>query len=320
MSNSRLVVNTAEYLISEARDRLEESGYQVVDRNFENMTETEFCTAIKDVHAIVASGERYTNAVFEAANVLDIVARTGAGVDQVDLEAASHHGVWVTNTPGATTPAVADFALGLILCLLRDLPAMNQDMKRGIYERHTGQQLNRMTVGVVGAGLIGKDLIKRVSACGAKVLAYDVYQDDAFAAQWHVSYVDLDQLMAESDVVTLHCALTDQTHGLIDERRLGLMKSSAYLVNTSRGPVVDRSALFEILHERRIAGAAIDAHDQVPTDPDDPLIQLDNVIATPHTAYRTQDAINDMCNAAVADIIRVLSGESPRFPVNQLPG
>ena len=282
------------------------------------MTEDEFCREIRGVDAVIAGGERYTEKVFQAADKLKIVARTGAGYDKVDTVAAAKHSIWVTTTPGATSNAVADFTLGLILCVLRNIPAMVQEMKGGEWNQFRGRELASLTLGVVGAGSIGREVIKRARGFGARILAYDVQPDSAFAEKWQVQYVSLDELMAQSDVVSLHTPLNAQTRGLIDERRLKSMKREAYLVNTSRPEVVDKKALAKALGAKEIAGAAIDVHEPRPTTPDDPLVRLANVIATPWTAYNTEACIAKMCINAAKDAVRVLHGGTPRFPVNKL--
>ena len=238
-------------------------------------------------------------------------------MDRVDLAAAARHGVWVTNTPGATNQAVADFTLGLILCLLRDIPTVAQDLKAGRWNQFRGRELWSLTLGAVGTGQIGREVIKRAAAFGASILAHDILVDQEFGQAYNVQWVSLDELMARSDIVTLHVPLGEQTRGIIDGRRLGLMKKTSYLVNTSRAAVVDKQALIQALEARILAGAAIDVHDPAPCPPDDPLVRLDNVLATPWTAYKTDEAIARMCSMAVEDVVAVLSGRPPRFPVNQ---
>lgn len=312
------VINTQHYLTNDARTCLERNGCEIIDDSLSDLTENEFCRTIRGVDAVIAGSERYTHNVFRAADKLKIIARTGAGYDQVDLRAATKNAVWVTTTPGAGSHAVSDFTLGLILCLLRNIPAMVQEMKNAEWNQFAGRELSSMTLGVIGAGAIGQEVIKKARAFGANVLAFDIYHDHAFAEKWHIQYVPLDELMAQSDIVTLHTALNQHTQGLIDERRLKLMKKNAYLVNTSRPDVVDKDALIKILKENQIAGAAIDVHHPAPCAPGDSLVQLDNVIATPWTAYKTEEAIDRMCDTAVNDIVTVLRGGAPRFPVNEL--
>jgi len=311
------VINTQAYLTDEAKDYLEKNDCRIRFQPLDALDDEQFCRGIRAVDAVIAGGEWWTDKRLGSADKLKIVARTGAGVDHVDLQAAARHGIWVTNTPGATSRAVADFTLGLILSLLRNIPAMAADMKNGKWEQFCGKELGSLTLGVVGTGSIGKEVIVRARGFGAKILAYDIAPGGQFAAHWQVRYVSLDELMARSDIVSIHCALTEQTEGLINAENLELMKKEAYLVNTSRAGVVDKDALMAALQAKKIAGAAIDVHDPAPCAPDDPLVALDNVIATPWTAYKTEESIARMCITAVADLVTVLRGGRPRFPVNE---
>jgi phosphoglycerate dehydrogenase-like enzyme len=276
------------------------------------------CREIQGVDAVIAGGEVYTRRIFDAADNLKIVARSGAGYDRVDLKEATAHGIWVTNTPDATSPAVSEFTMGLILSLLRNIHGMAQDMKHGKWEAFRGRELGSLTLGIVGAGSIGRAVIKQARGFGTKVLAYDIRPCQSFAAEWQVEYVPLDDLMALADVVSIHVSLNEHTRGLINERRLKLMKESAYLVNTSRAPVVERADLIAILQAKRIAGAALDVHDPAPCAPDDPLVLLDNVLATPWSAYNTEGAAARMSITAAKDVVAVLQGRIPEHPVNKL--
>ncbi len=312
------VINTQEYLTKEARAYLKENGCRVRECVLESLTEDEFCRQIPGIEAVIAGGERWTQKVFQAADKLKIVARVGAGYDKIDLSAASRHGVWITNTPGATSHAVADFTLGLIMCLLRNIPGMAQDMKNGKWNQFRGKELGSLTLGIVGTGSIGKEVIKRVKGFGARVLATDIAPDHKFAEKWQVQYVPLDELMARSDILSIHVFLNEKTRGLIDAPRLKLMKKQSYLINTSRAAIVEKGALLKVLQAKKIAGAAIDVHDPAPCPPDDPLVHLDNVIATPWTAYNTKEAIMRMCRIATHDVVAVLRGRVAKFPVNKL--
>ena len=311
------VIDATPYLSDEAKAYLQDHKCQVKQCTVGGLSPDEFCRELEGVEAVVDGGEHWTADMFERSGQLKILARRGVGVDSVDVTAATKHGVWVTNTPGATDHAVADFALGLIICLLRNIPSAAQDMKDGKWNRFRGKELRSLTLGVVGTGAIGKEVIKRAHRFGAKILACDVAPDKEFAELWPVQYVSLDELMARSDIVSLHCSLNEGTRGLINARNLGLMKKDAFLVNTSRAQVVDKQALLAVLQAKRIAGAAIDVHDPAPCPPNDPLVALDNVIATPWTAYNTEESVSYMCITAAKETIAVLEGGTPKFAVNK---
>jgi D-3-phosphoglycerate dehydrogenase / 2-oxoglutarate reductase len=311
------VTSTVGYLTPEARTLLEQNDCQVTERELEHVSEAELCRAMRGIDVVIAGGDYYTAKVLEAADRLKIIARVGAGYDRVDVQAASRCRIWVT-TPGANSDAVADLTLGLMLCLLRNIPAMAHDMTTGRWNQFTGRELGSMAVGIVGTGSIGQAVIRRLSGFGCRLVAYDVLPDHDFARCWNVNYVALDDLVAQSDIISLNVALNDTTKHLIDGRRLTLMKKRAYLINTSRPGVVDKQALVRALQARGIAGAAIDVHDPAPCAPDDPLVWLDNVVATPWVAYKTEEAIARMCISAAQEVVTVLQGGRPIHPVNSL--
>lgn len=317
------VINTQEYLTDEAKVYLRKYDCQLTDRfipqgyQLNGSIEDPYSKAVIESDAVIAGGEFYNNQVYNAAENLKIIARTGAGVDHVDLEGAANHGIWVTNTPTATGPAVADYTLGLILCLLRNIPVAVQDMKKGKWEKFCGKELGNLTLGLIGTGAIGREVIKRARGFGGKILAFDIAPDEAFAAQYQVEYVQFDALMADSDIVSIHVPHSEHTAGLIDRQKLDLMKKESYLVNTSRSTVIDNQALIEALKAKKIAGAAIDVHDAVPCAPDDPLVMLDSVLATPWTAFNTKEGVARMSIAAAKDVVAVSQGKVPRFAVNK---
>lgn len=312
------IQNTWPYLTQETLNYLAENGCQVSYRRWMGLSEDEICREIRGLDAVIAGGEQYTRKVFESADKLKIVARVGMGFDHVDLTAATDHGVWVTNTPGAASPAVADLTIGVILCLLRNIHGMAQDMKHGTWKRSCGRELGKVTLGIVGARSIGRQVIKRARGFGTRVLANDIAPDYDFAAEWQFEYVPLDELMAQADIVSLHVPLDDSTRGMIDEPRLRLMKKNAYLINTSRAPVVDKAALLRVLQAGEIAGAALDVHDPAPCAPDDPLVLLDNVLATPWSAFCTEEALSRMSIGAAREVVAVLHGRDPQHPVNDV--
>lgn len=310
------VINTQAYLSDEAVGILESCGCQLRLVLLETLSEDEFCREIANADAVVAGGEHYTEKIVDVAERLKIIARTGVGVDHVDLNSAAEHGVWVTNTPGATNSAVAEFAIGLMLNCLRHIDRLAVEMKQGKFVRTEGTELGSLTVGVVGAGGIGKEVLRLARAFGAQAVAYDIHPDQKFADQWQVDYLSLDELLQQADIVSIHCGLDESTHGLIGEAQLKLMKPTSLLVNTARAQIVDKTALVASLKEQAIAGAAIDVWETIPCDPDDPLLKMDNVLTTSWSAFYTTQAVNTMCRVAAEEIARVLSGQQPLHAVN----
>jgi phosphoglycerate dehydrogenase-like enzyme len=195
---------------------------------------------------------------------------------------------------------------------------MIQAMKAGHWQSVRGRELSSMTVGVLGAGSIGKRVIELLHGFGSRILTHDLQADSEFAQHWKCEYVSLETLMRESNIVTIHCSLNDTTRGLIGLRELNWMKADAYLVNTARPHIVDYAALLGKLQRREIAGAAIDVHDPAPCSPDDILVSLDNVLPTSWSAYNTSEAIADMSRRATEDLVAVLQNRAPRNPVNDV--
>ena len=321
MPASYRVINAINYITDEATAHMTAVGCEVSFRDLMSMSEDELCDTVRGADAVVAAIEPWTESVFGAADKVKIVARAGAGYDAVDLEAATRHGVWVTSAADSTSNAVADMTLILILCLLRHIPRLVNDMKVGVWHKILGKELGSMTLGMVGTGYIGRQVIKRVRAFGSKVLAYDIAPNESLAAEYDVQYVGFEELLAKSDIVSLHCALNDQTRSLMNKQTLKLMKPTAYLVNTSRPGVVVKEDLVAALRSKQIAGAAIDVHDpmgSIPEGPNDPLIELDNVIATPWNADYTDVSCDTMVMMAAEEVVRVLSGDPPLHPLNRI--
>lgn len=251
--------------------------------------------------------------VFAAADRLRVVSRYGVGVDAVDLDAASAHGVVVTNTPGSNAVAVAELAVGLMFALARDLPRTAASAKARHFSRSTGWELAGRTLGLVGYGAIGREVACRADGLGMRVLAYDPYAADDFAP---AVASDLEPLLRASDVVSLHAALTPDTRRLMNAERLALMPSRAVLVNTARGDLIDEAALYDALRDGRLAGAALDAFAHEPPT-DSPLLDLDTVIATPHLGAATRESTERTALMAARNLADVLHGRSCPHVVNR---
>src|ERR1041384_6894885 len=223
---------------------------------------------------------------------LRVVARAGTGVDTIDVPAATRRGIAVMNTPGANTVSAGEHAMGLLLALVRRIPDAAAAMRRGEWarKRFEGTELRGKTMGVVGLGRIGAHVAQLARAFGMQVIGHDPYLPAERAAELHVRLLPIDDLLRQADVVTLHVALTDQTHHLIDATRLKLMKPTAVLINTARGELVDEVALADAVREKRIGGAAIDVFAVEPLPADSPLRKLARVILTPHLAASTAEA------------------------------
>jgi D-3-phosphoglycerate dehydrogenase len=296
---------------------LQEAGYEIVTPEQDQpLKEAEMISIIGDVDAALVGNDAVTERVIAAAPRLKVVSKHGVGVDNVDVPAATRAGVIVTNTPGANQVAVAEMAIALIMALTRKLAYHDTLVKSGGWSRIIGTELAGKTVGLVGLGRIGKEVVLRLKGFQVKFLAYDIYQDNTFAAEHGVRFVTLEELLSGSDVVTLHAVLTADTQSFMGEKELALMKPGAYLVNTARGGLVDEQALYRALTENRLAGAGLDVFaDEPPTN--SPLLQLgDKVLLAPHLGAQTTETVLRMGLMAAENIVQVLRGERPVGLVN----
>jgi D-3-phosphoglycerate dehydrogenase len=267
--------------------------------------------------AVIAGGERWDEKYFQKTNgKLKVLSRFGVGYDYVDLKAATKYGVVVTNTPGANAASVSELAITLMLALTRDLCFLHQEIRKGEWNQKSTFEFGGKTVGIVGLGEIGKDLVRKISGFKVKILAYDIVKDKEFASKYHVNYVKLDELLKNSDYVTLHVPLISATERMISEKELRLMKKNAFLVNTARGALVDEYALIEALQNKEIAGAGLDVFENTPLGKDNFLRNLDNVILTPHIAATTKEAIYNMAVAAAENVISILNHKKPNSILN----
>ncbi|MGE5587762.1 MAG: phosphoglycerate dehydrogenase [Clostridia bacterium] len=297
--------------------RLKEYGCDIVPNPYHGTTlnEEQMLELVPGVDGMIVGDDEITGRVIRAAGSLKVISKHGVGTDRIDLAAATQCGVVVTNVPGANKDSVADFTFCLILALMRGLHLLHDRIRGGEWRSQTGHELRGKTLGVVGVGRIGKCVVARGAGFGMKILGYDMVRDEEFARSYNLRYVSLDELLRASDVVTLHVPLTGQTGSLLGDRELAMMKSTAYLVNTARGGVVDEDALYAALKSGRIAGAALDVFAQEPPT-ESPLLSLPNVIATPHAASHTYEAIEVVGLTAAENLIDVLDGRRPRSVVN----
>jgi phosphoglycerate dehydrogenase-like enzyme len=225
--------------------------------------------------------------VFASCPDLRLVVRFGVGYDAVDVEAATRHGVVTATTPGTNDWAVADHAMGLVIDLAHRISRHDRLVRSGGWGAQRGIDVWQKTIGIVGLGRIGKGVARRARGFDMRVLAYEPYPDQEFVAAHGVEPVELDELLAQSDFVTLHLPAMPSTHKIMNAKKLALMKPSAYLVNTARGKLVDEDALYEAVSSGKIAGAGIDAWTVEPLDEVARWASLDNVILTPHSAPST---------------------------------
>jgi len=244
----------------------------------ERMSEEELLQYIGDIDAILCGDDRITERVLAQAPCLKVISKWGTGIDSIDKEAAFKRGISVKNTVNAFTDPVADTVFSFMLCFSRNTLELNEKMKQGIWSKQLGHALNEYALGVVGVGNVGKAVLKRAQAFGMRVFANDIKEIPGY------DLVPLEQLLKESDFVSINCDLNPTSHHLINKEKIALMKSTAYLINTARGPIVKEADLIEALENREIAGAGLDVFEDEPLSVDSPLKKMPNVILSPHNA------------------------------------
>jgi len=253
--------------------------------------------------------------VIEHADRLKIISKNGVGVNQIDVAAATEKGIFVTNTPGANSNAVADLTFGLMFSTARRIPFAHNAAREGKWDKFIGAEIWKKTIGIVGIGHIGKGVAKRARGFEMRILGYDVVQDQEFAKGVGLTYVPLEAIFREADFITLHVPLTKDTEGLVTRDHLRLMKKTAYLVNIARGGVVRSVDLYDALISKELAGAALDVFEDEPPV-GNPLLTLDNVVTTPHIGAFTWESMENMGSIAAQNVIDVLQGRRPAFAVN----
>lgn len=309
-------------VLDDFRPQLEAAGLEVFypDSKSPTLTAEELLRQLPGCFAAVAMPDAYTPRVLEAAAPgLKLVARSGVGYDSIDVATAKKLGIWVTTTVGSNHDAVADFTLGLILALARRIVEIDRETKGGKFLRFPGIELRGKTLGIVGTGRVGREVAARATAFGMKLVAFDVFPNQEWAAAAGATYLPLEELLDQSDVVTLHAPSTPQTRHLLNARTLAACKRGVFVVNTARGELVDEAALLQALESGHIAGAALDVFAAEPPTPDErPLIEHPKIISTSHCAGAAVEAQRRAAHMALEEVLRVRRGDSPKFPVPEL--
>lgn len=282
----------------------------------------ELAQRLKDegISILVVESDFVFEEMFEEAESLKFVGICRAATNHVEIDAATQHGVQVVNAPARNNQGVAELVLGLMLSLARGIPSAHQYVKDGRWDSPVepyismrGVEISGRTLGIIGLGAIGKRVAEAGLALGMAVVAYDPYVDGGPPA---VTMVELDELLATADFVTVHVPATAETEGLLDDRRLALMKPTACLVNVSDASVVEQGPLVNALRDRRIAGAAFDVFESHPVSPQNPLLALDNVVLSPHLGGATAETIERHSEMIADDILSFLDGQKPKNLVN----
>lgn len=295
-------------VIDEWRDRLSAENVEpVIAQVSERLSEAELIEVVGDIDGILCGDDRITRRVLDAAPRLKVISKWGTGIDSIDSAEAERRGIPVFRTPNAFSEPVADTVLGYMLIFARQLPWMDRDIRNGNWQKPPLVSLNECTLGVVGVGDCGKAVVRRAMAFGMHIMGNDIIEMPRdFLSETGIEMVSLENLLAASDFVNLNPDLNPTSYHLIGKPQLEMMKSGAYLINASRGPVVDEIALIEALREKRIAGAGLDVFEEEPLPQDSPLRALDNCLLAPHNANSSPRAWQHVHENTVRNLLKGL--------------
>jgi len=309
-------------IMQPAIDLLQKYGEVEVNPYDRPMTREELLNAIKDKDAVLTQlVDKVDAEFFDNAPNVKIVANYAVGYDNIDVAEATKRGVFVTNTPDVLTNATAELAWALLFAAARRVVESDKFMRGGHYKGwgpmlFLGKGITGKTLGIVGAGRIGQAFARMSKGFNMKILYYDFERKESFEKEFNAQYADLETLLKESDFISLHVPLTPQTRHLISEKEFEIMKNSAVLINTARGPVVDEKALVKALKEKKIFAAGLDVYEREPEfEPE--LAELDNVVMLPHIASATEESRTDMAMLAASNIIDFIEGRTPRTLINK---
>ncbi len=295
---------------------LKGKGYEIVkNETGKPLNNKEMSELIEDVDGIIIGIDDLNAGIIKQAHNLNVISKYEVGVDNIDIKAATTQGIVVTNTPKANIDAVADLTFALMLALARRIPEADRETKAGNWKKFIGTSVWRKKLGVIGLGKIGRQVVKRARGFEMEILCYDIIQDEEFARQFGVRYVDLETLLKESDYITIHTPLNNATKGIIGYKELEMINENAFLINTSRGGIIEEKALYDALKNNKIKGAALDSYKDEPLK-NSPLVELKNIIMTSHNGAYTKEAINNMGVQAAQNLIDVLEGREPENRIN----
>jgi phosphoglycerate dehydrogenase-like enzyme len=306
------VVGNEDYVRSFLRER----GCELIEHDHRQRPgREELLELIQDADGFVPALEQVNASIFDHAPKLRVVCAQGVGYDHIDVEEATRRGIAVCTCAGCNNHAVSELAFAMMLTLARQVYTADRAMREGGWPRLVGPELWGKTLGIIGLGRVGKSSALIARGFGMRVLATDIRWDITFANEHQISYVPLHRLLRESDFVSIHCPLNEQTRGMIDEAAIELMKPTSYLINTARGPIVKESALVSALKEKMIMGAGLDVFEVEP-HPQNPYLDLPNVVVTPHLGGATNEATDRSLELSMLNITQVLHGGEPVHRVN----
>ncbi|MFH1909404.1 MAG: phosphoglycerate dehydrogenase [Chloroflexota bacterium] len=314
--NYKILVATRSFGSTSSKpwDVLNQVGCVLVKADMsQKMSEERLIGLLQGVDGAIIGVVPMTAHVLENAPALKVVSMHGVGVDHIDLTAAARRGVVIANCLGTNDQSVADLTIGLMISIARNIPSVDSKLRHAGWGTHAGNELWKKTIGLVGLGRIGRGVAKRALGFDMQVLAYDPYVKSSEVEQG-ISLVSFDEVLKEADYISLHAALSEETRHMIGAAQLKAMKPTAYLINTARGALVDEDALYNALAQKQIAGAALDVFNEEPPK-DSPLLQLENLVITPHIGAHTRESIERMGVMAAENVLQTLQGGAPHYRV-----
>ncbi|MCA8997760.1 MAG: phosphoglycerate dehydrogenase [Planctomycetaceae bacterium] len=301
---------------------LQKAGFEILpgNRSLDYWQADQLIEELSGCCAVIAGSEPYTKQVLEALPDLRVIARTGVGFDAIDLATCNEQGIVVATTPGVNHHAVAEHTIATLMAVVRGFPRQDQWVRKGHWERVSTPRMMGRTLGLAGLGRIGQAVATRGVGLGMNVVAFDPYADMDFVDKWGIELLELDELLATSDYVSLHCPLTPETKNLMCEETFAKMKRGAILINTARGALVDEEALVSALQSGQIGGAGLDVFQKEPLPVESPLLQFDNVLTSGHVAGLDHESQHDTLVMSGETIIALKSGHWPDTCIQNLKG
>jgi D-3-phosphoglycerate dehydrogenase len=304
----KILICTSRFAESDSKplELLEKQNYDIMLNPYKRtLTEEEVIHLGNACSGIISGSEPLNKRVLEALPELRCISRVGVGLDNIDLPIAEKQGIRVKNTPEAPTRAVAELTVSLILDLLRGISMHDREVRKGLWNKKLGYQLYNKNVGIIGLGRIGRTVAELLTGLGAQVLGYDLYPNRIWAERYSVELRDFSDILQESDIVTIHIPFSQKNAALIGESEIKKMKKGAFLLNLSRGGIIDETALYYSLKNNHLAGAAVDTFETEPYH--GPLVELDSVILTPHMGSYTRESRIAMELEAAGNLIEALN-------------
>jgi len=302
---------------AQAKKMLQDNGFEVLENTLGRpLTFNELKEVVNDIDAAVVGVDTWNEAVFQIAPKLKVLARFGVGVDNIDLNKAREYGIHVTNAKGLNANAVAELTVGLILGAARSIPYLTNSLRSGNWDRFMGREISGKRVGLLGFGAIAQGVAKMLGGFNVRILAYDKYPNVEKAVELGVTMTDMEEILKSCDIVSMHMPSLKETYHVMGREQFAMMKDGTYFINTARGALVDESALYAALTSGKLAAAAIDVYEQEPVKPDNPLLKLDNIICTPHTAAETYESYTAVSLTTAQAIIDVFNGVVPQNLLN----